>query len=199
MSRRVLQKVDGGGQEPVVDLAAIDIGRGAEPLHPFRSGRLRRQNQVGAGAAAAGWSSSSKRAAPISRPAVWARWNSVGASSRSARLHVLFAAGLFIQVGIAGDAVLVGPDAAADGGVVGVGDRGHGALNGAEETGLAPPREHRHAAVFQIVEPEPVAHDDHDALRSAFGARPARQASVTPDARNWRRFDRRRVPIISYS
>ena len=67
--------------------------------------------------------------------------------------------------------MLFRPDAAADGGIVGVGHRGHGPLTGTEETGSPPLGKHGHGALFQIVESEPVAHDDHDALRNALRQR----------------------------
>ena len=120
----ILQQIDGGSHQPVIDFAAVDTRRGAEPLHPILRRLLGRENQIGAGQRAACRlllrRQQSGFHAVLLRPLKQRR-----REQQVGGLHVFLASRALVEVRIAGDAMLIGPHAATDGRVVGVGDGRH--------------------------------------------------------------------------
>src|SRR4029077_13296631 len=84
-------------------------------------------------------------------------------------LHIFFPPGAFVEVRVARYAMLVGPDTATNGGVIGISNRRHRVFDTAEEAPLPPLRQHGHLALLKILESESVAHQHNDALRQSLG------------------------------
>ena len=99
-------------------------------------------------------------------------------------LHVVGCAALFVEIGIAGDAMLFGPCAAADRGIVGVGYRRKNRAHSFEKTLLRHEAKTRQWVGFHIIHAQAILHAENDPLWLAAGTELATTAVFDNSALN---------------
>src|SRR2546423_1833978 len=120
----ILKNINGGAQQPVVDLAAVDRWRWTKLLHPFRSWLLGREHDVGSAQEESDRLCLARKERGLNTMP-GSPLKKCGSQQEFGRLHVVLDATFFVKIGVSGDPVLLWPNTAADGGVIDIGNGGH--------------------------------------------------------------------------
>jgi len=161
--RSIFEDVYSGSHQPIVDIWAIDNGRGAQFLDPIRRRVLSCEHN---------FSATQKQSCSLCFAGKQGGLYSFsggalkqcGSEHEVGGFHVEFFAALFVEIGIGDDSVRFGPGAATDRSVVGVGYGRDHTLHLFVDSVALPLLEDGHLAFGEVTRIEAVEHDDHGSL-----------------------------------